>query len=213
MTHEVIAFETDGVDGDERLIRAYVMDAIERLPAAGVCEEVGFLRYGHDPTIDGGEVRLHVRGDLDAVVDQERDRWGELIVAGLAEGWERLEEDDSDGWGPRGETLSRRLTYLSSRMSREVLVEFDPGELPAPVDTYPEEGPLPIGWWTLLHFLADQRALSAEGEIDASMECVRNRLWALAAREGEAAANERIDDLVDDLESVREEAARIADGD
>jgi putative aminopeptidase FrvX len=45
----VISFETDGPRADEHLIREYVLSAMERLPAAANCDNVGFLRYGHDP--------------------------------------------------------------------------------------------------------------------------------------------------------------------
>lgn len=146
---------------------------------------------------------MHVRGDFDAAV--EREPWAALVEDGLADGWERREEADSERWGPQGVALSRRLTSLSSRMARKVFEQFDPGERRAPVDTYSDEGPLPVGWWTLWHFLANQQALSADGEIDACMECVRNRPWTLAARDG----RRRTDERIDDLEAVREEAARI----
>lgn len=206
-----VAFETAGAAGDERFVREYVLPAMERLPEREWCRDVGFLRYGHAPHRDGGEVRVHLRGDVQTIVDRESDRWEAAVADGLARDWEVVgPEDDSDKFGPKGEELTARLQFLASRMSKHVFEELGDEAL-APVDTYPDEGPVPVGWWSLLHFLADQRALSPDEEIDAYVEGVRNRLWALGQWHGADRADERIDDLHDALEDVREKVHAMAD--
>lgn len=206
MERTTVVFETDGVAGDERLIREYVLPAMERLPEHESCQDVGFLRYGHAPETDHGEVRLHLSGDVEAIIERESDRWDDVVEDGLAREWEVVgPEDDSDKFGPKGEELTARLQFLASHMSKHVFEEFGPDEALAPVDTYPDEGPLPVGWWSLLHFLADQQALAPDEEIDAYAEGIRNRLWTLGLTHGFDRADERIDDLVETLEGVREE--------
>lgn len=205
-----IVFETADEDADERLIREYVLPAMEHLPESDVCEAVGFLRYGHAPASDGGEVRLYLRGDADAVVANESPRWDALVEDGFARSWvDDGPEDDRETFGERGGEAVADLQFVASRMSK-VAFEADVTDDLAPVDSFPGEGPVPVGWWTLLHFLADQRALSADEEMDAYLEGIRNRLWTVGMADGEARANERIDDLVAELEGVREEVAAMA---
>jgi len=211
VTETTVTFGTDGVDGDERLIRAYVLPAMERLPEREDCTDVGFLRYGHAPESAGGEVRLHLAGDVDALIEAESGRWDELVTEGLATDWEVTPEDDSETFGPTGAETVAELQFLSSRMSKHVFEEFDEGERLAPVDEHPDEGPVPAGWWTLLHFLADQQTYTAAEEIDAYTEGIRNRLWRIGSVEGADAANARIDDLQDKLEEVREEVDRMTE--
>jgi len=165
----------DGIAADERLIREYVLPAMERLPEREGCTDVGFLRYGHAPETERGEVRLHLAGDVDALVDTESDRWDELVAEGLATDWEVTPEDDSETFGPTGAETVAELQFLSSRMAKQVFEAFDEGERLAPVDEHPGEGPVPAGWWTLLHFLADQQAYSADEEIDAYTEGIRRK--------------------------------------
>lgn len=201
-----VVFETDGVEADERFVREYVLPAMDRLPERDWCRDVGFLRYGHAPREDGGEVRVHLSGDVERIVESESGRWETLVEKGRIRDWEVVgPEDDSDKFGPNGEEMVARLQFLSSRMSKHVFEEFDPDEDLAPVDTYPEEGPVPVGWWSLLHFLADQQALSPDEEIDAYVEGIRNRLWTLGLAYDYDRADERIDDLVETLEEIREE--------
>lgn len=206
-----VVFETDGADADERLVREYVLSAMDRLPESDTCEDVGFLRYGHAPDSEGGEVRLYLQGEPEAIVENESPRWDALVEEGLAREWvDDGPEDDTATFGERGGETVAALQFLASRMSK-VALESDVVDDLAPVDTYPGEGPVPVGWWTLLHFLADQRALSADEEIDAYVEGIRNRLWSIGLVEGEGRANERIDDLVAELEAVRDEVAAMTD--
>lgn len=201
----IVSFKTADAEADEQFIRSYVLPAMDRLPGLDCCENVGFLRYGHDPQTDHGEVRLHLAGDADAVIAHEQDRWDELAADGLARSWDFVEEDDEETFGPTGAELSDTLTFLSSSMSKTAFETFDSGEFPAPVDTYPGEGPIPIGWYVLLHFLADQQAQSADEEIDAYVAGIRNRLFALGEFYSYQRASDCIDDLIQTLEDTREQ--------
>ena len=103
-----------------------------------------------------------------------------------------------------------RFIHLASRMSAHVYEEFE--DSPAPVDSFPDEDAgLPVGWWSLLHFLADQQAYSADDEIDAYAEGVRNRLFALVKYHDFERASDRIADLVADLEETREQCEAFAE--
>lgn len=84
---ERVSFVTDGHEADERLIREYVLPAMDRLADHDGCTGVRFARFGMDPRYDRSEVRLGIYGDHEAVVAAERDRWDELVAAGLAESW------------------------------------------------------------------------------------------------------------------------------
>lgn len=206
-----IVFETADEAADERLVREYVLPAMDHLPESDGCEEVGFLRYGHAPASDGGEVRLYLRGDVDAVVANESPRWDALVEDGLARSWvDDGPEDDRDTFGEQGGEAVADLQFVASRMSK-VAFEADVTADLAPVDSFPDEGPVPVGWWTLLHFLADQRALSADEEIGAYTEGIRNRLWAIGLSAGAEASNEKIDELVAELEDVRDEVAAMTE--
>lgn len=90
-------------------------------------------------------------------------------------------------------------------MSKLVFEEFNHGEFPVPVDIYPDEGPLPVGWYILLHFLTDQQAQSADEEIDTYTEGIQNRLLAIREAYSYERVSDSIDDLIKILEDTREQ--------
>lgn len=199
----VIEFDTTGAAADERLVREYVLAARDRLLSTDACENCGFLRYGHDPSRPGGQVRLHLRGEVELLVAAERDRWDELVEDGPARSWQEVgPDDDTETFGPRGDALVDDLQFLATAMARPLYDEYDDLTELAPVDSYPDDGPVPAGWWTLLHFLSNHRALTAREEIDASFEAVRNRLLSLGARDP-TQAERTIEQLQDDLDELR----------
>jgi len=201
----VVEFDTAGAAADERLVREYLLDARDRLLATDACERCGFLRYGHDPSRPGGQVRLHLRGETELLVAAERDRWDELVEDGLARSWAVAgPDDDTETFGPRGDALVEELQFLATAMARQLYDEYDKLTALAPVDSYPEDGPVPAGWWTLLHFLSNHRALSASEEIDVSLQMMRNRLLSLGARDP-TQADRKLEQLQDDLDELRAE--------
>ena len=201
----VVEFDTAGAAADERLVREYILPARDRLLSTDACERCGFLRYGHDPGRPGGQVRLHLRGEVDLLVAAERDRWDELVEEGLAHSWQEVgPDDDTETFGARGDALVDDLQFLATAMARPLYEEYDDPTDLAPVDTYPDDGPVPAGWWTLLHFLSNHRALTAREEVDASFEAMRNRLLSLGARDP-TQAERKIESLHDDLDDLRAE--------
>lgn len=86
-----VVFETSGVEGDEQFIREYVLPAMERLRERDWYQDVGYLRYGRGPHNDHGEVRVHLRGDVETIIEHESDRWETLIEDDLAHDWEWLD--------------------------------------------------------------------------------------------------------------------------
>lgn len=210
----LVHFTTTGPAADERLVREYVLEAVERLPERPDCDGVGFVPAGQKP-MDGGLVLLQLVGDVDAVVERERDRWDALVDEGLAEDWSLGAADGAPAshWGESGAELRTRLEVLAARMSRLVYEEFD--EAPDAVDAHPaeadaREAPTGTGWWTLLHLLTLQRGYSYEREIDAYAEGIRDALHKVVQYEGYEPAGEKIDDVVDSLERVREEVEEAA---
>lgn len=209
----VVVFETDSVEAEESVLREYVLPAMERLEDAEDCELAFFNRYGHDPSVDGGEVDFYVFGDPEAIRNRERDRWDELVEDGPAEEWWTDDAPvDSESFDPE-KRLQIRLRATASRMAAEFFAEFE-DDRPDALDTFDAEGEFGVGATTLLHHLLNQLGYQAEAgeeEIDLCFENVRNRLYALAASTSveratskcEALAGE-LDELPDDLAEFRE---------
>ena len=205
----LVQFKTAGPAADERLVREYILEAVDRLPKQPDCEGVGFVPAGQKPGVDG-LVLLHVVGDADAVVRRERDRWNALLEDGLVEDWttEEAEEAMITEWGENGTALRTRLDVLAARMSVLVYDEFD--EPPDPVDAYPAEAddrasPTGVGWWTLLHLLTLQRGYDYASEVDAYTEGITDGLVHVAQYEGSDIAREKLDEVVALLEDARED--------
>ncbi|MFP8958727.1 hypothetical protein ACLI4Y_18640 [Natrialbaceae archaeon A-CW3] len=205
MNYELVEFQTEDATDEERFIREYVIDAIERLPENHFCESMGFIRLSTNPHADSGAVHLSFVGDLDAIIDHEREIWANYVEQGVILEWKPSDHPwNQIDAGEQTMELSWRLTVLASRMSAEVFDEFE--TQPAAVDEYPEEEkPSPSGWWTLLHILTNHQGYTPEEEIAASIENVRNHLHYMAERDDPAEAEEKIDGLIDTLEGIRED--------
>lgn len=214
----VVVFETEDVEAEARLVREYVVPAFRRLGDRADVRWLSFNRYGHDPSVDGGEVLFVVYGDAEAVAAAERDGWDDVVDAGLAEDWwiddteVRLSELDEE------ERLHQRIRATASRMAIEFFEEFE-----APPDAIDEfsvadESAVPdaraVGWWLGLHYLVNQlgyQANDGEEEVDLFFRLVKNRLLALAVAPGHGpeAAEAKMDELLDELESFRPELHRF----
>lgn len=214
----VAVFATADVAAEERLVREYVVPAFRRLSDRSDVHSVSFNRYGHDPSVDGGEVLFVVDGDADAVVASERDRWDALVADGPAEDWwvddtavPLVERDDH-------ERLHQRIRATASRMAVVCFEEFD--DLPDAIDAFDtdHDSVVPdaraVGWWLGLHYLVNQlgyQANDGEEEIDLFFPLVKNRLLALAVAPGHGpeAAEAKMDELRDELESFCPELHRF----
>lgn len=203
-----VEFETTGAAADRRLVREYVLDAVARLPDTAACDRVGYAPQGQVPS-DGGAVLLFLEGDIDAVVERERDRWDALVDAGLALDWAVIDGTDRfvDIFGERGGELYLRLHHAASRMSAVVFEEFDAP--PAAVDAHPDEdGSVETGWWSLLHQLTVHQGYALEDELAAYERCLEHTLDNIAEHESPERAVARIDEIVAALEDRRAATAK-----
>lgn len=200
---KVVIFETSDVEAEEELIREYVVPAFRRLEDREEVRWLTFARYGHDPSVEGGEVTFYVYGDPETVAGDERDRWDELVADGFAEEWwtddTEVRIDDLD----EAERLHTRLWATSSRMAVEFFEEFD--EVPDAVAEVERDEGFGVGWRVGLHHLINGLGYQegdGEEEIDLLFELVRSRLFALSTALDPDWSVEKIDELVERLESL-----------
>lgn len=207
----VIIFETNSVEAEERVLREYVLPAMERLEDDETCEFVFFNRYGHDPSVDGGEVDFYVFGDPEAIRDSERDHWDELVEDGSAEEWWTDDRAvDSNSFSPE-KRLQIRLRATASRMAAEFFEEFE-DERPDALNSFDTEGEFGVGATTLLHHLLNQLGYQAddgEEEIDLCFENVRNRLYALATSTSVERATSKCEALTGELDGLPDDLAEF----
>lgn len=212
---KAVIFETTDVDAEEHLIREYVVPAFRRLEDRDDVKWLTFNRYGHDPSVTGGEVTFYMFGDVETITAEERERWDALVETGVADEWWT---DDTeiyiDEYDER-EHLRYRMRAAASRMTVEFYDEFD--ELPDAIDEFDGESRRKVGWWNGLHHIINQLGYQAgdgEEEINLLFELLRSRLYRLAVapgvgpEEAEAKANElsaELDSLPSDLYQFREE--------
>ncbi|WP_435347843.1 hypothetical protein [Haloarchaeobius sp. HRN-SO-5] len=213
--HARIEFSLPSRDTEERFVREYAVDTVERLHDDPACEKFVYIRAGEADQFDGGGIVVDIHGDAETVVDGERERWDALVEDGLVTDWEHadvaLVERLTDYYGADGAELAEHLRYVATRMSTAAVEELD-GQV-APEDAYPDEGEGPVGWWNVLHILSNQQGYTGEEELDSVMRIVENGLVNYAAAHGEAAANEKVDELIADLEATREELSAYVDYD
>ncbi|WP_135825814.1 hypothetical protein [Halorussus ruber] len=200
---KVVIFETSGVDAEEELIREYVVPAFRRLEDSDDVKWLTFARYGHDPSVEDGEVTFYIYGDPEAVAEDERDRWDELVADGFAEEWwtddTEVRIDDLD----ESKRLHVRLWATASRMAVAFFEEFD--EVPDAVAEVERDGEFGVGWRVGLHHLINDLSYQegdGEEEIDLLFELVRSRLFALSTALDPDWSVEKADELVERLESL-----------
>lgn len=208
----VVIFETRDVHAEERLIREYIVPAFRRLEEREEIRWLMFNRYGADPSVDGGEVAFYLFGDVEVVAAEERERWDDLVADGVSDEWWVDNTDVRIADFDERELLHHRIRAVASRMSVEVFEEFD--DLPAAIDEFSGDEPFGAGWWMGLHYHINQlgyQANDGEQEIDLVFEDLRNRLFALSVGVGVSRADAKIDELLDELESLRPDVRHYRD--
>lgn len=191
------------------MVHEYVLDAIDRLPETDACTGLSFAFDDHPETGESSVVALVLEGDAADIVENERDRWDSLAERGLIETWERAAVFDRDELGEETSEayleLAATISQLSARMSQVAYETLDTRL--DPVDAVPEAGDdePPIGWWSLLHHLTNQQNYSPEEELRAYEYGIEHALRNIAEREGAETAEERLDGLLETLDSKRDE--------
>lgn len=210
----VVIFETADVAAEERLIREYVVPAYRRLEDRSEVQWLTFNRYGHDPSVTGGEVTFYVFGDVETIIAAERERWDALVDDGFADEWwmddTEIYIDELD----ERERLRYRMRAVASRTAVEFYEEFD--ELPDSIDEFGGESRRRVGWWNGLHHIINQLGYQAgdgEEEIDLLFELLRSRLHRLSVAPGVGPeeAEAKADQLRADLESLPPELYQFRD--
>lgn len=207
-TRTRVRIETEDNDAVETLLREYAADAVHRLDDDPACERFSFVVMGHpEKPLDRRYVGLLFEGDVESVVDQERERWAALAENdGPVVDWERVETIEDEGeespLEDREVALAARLNDVETRISAMLLEEFE--ELPAPVDTYPEASPYPVGFWGVPHTVMHQVNYDLEDELEVYLYGIEHTLRNFAEHDSPERADDVLDDLIQRLEAKRE---------
>ncbi|RDI70100.1 hypothetical protein [Halopelagius longus] len=196
---ERISFVTTGDDADERLIREYVVPAVDRLEAIDDCTGVRFSRFGMDPRYDRSEVMLGIYGDFETVIRSERDRWDALVEDGYAESWSREGPPFADKSEPVQRFLGRAYV-LGSGMACEYFDRFE--DRPELVEEVADDDGRRYGLWCAFHVLANNMGYRAEEEVDAYERLLRDRLVSLTELRDYDFVRDRIEDVRTELDEL-----------
>lgn len=204
--HARIHFETDDAEAEARFLRAYVLEAVDRLPDTGICDRFVFVRAGHSPEIAGGAVVVDIFGDPEAVIERERGTWDRLVEDGPLAGWERSEvdllEELAEHFGAEAVDRHEQLRFVAGAMSRPAFEHLE--ERPAPVEDVPGSDGAPVGWHRVLHILSNHWGYDIDEELDAHVENVATCLEIIGKTEGPEATRERAAEIRERLSAVVE---------
>lgn len=202
MSGIVVLFETETVGGEEAVLREYLLSALDRIDTHPACEYTFFGRYGHDPSVDGGEIALWIYGDPDRVGSTEYETWEELRERGVIDRWW---VDDVAPPATESDRLQHRLWAVASRMSVVFFNEFDES-LPGAIRTGDTDRD--VGVAAMVHFLLDDlgyQANDGEEEIDIYRRLLEDRLCKLGRSTELDRAHGKLDEVTRTLESLRSE--------
>lgn len=199
-----IRFRTGGRAANRRLVEAYVLDAVDRLPDRDFCEYVAFVPMTHD-AVGGGNLWLTVAGDADALVAHESGRWDELVEEGLASGWDVTEVTEQwyDNAGRRGGEVLFRLHRVANRATKTAVEEFE--ERPAPLDTYEEASNHPVGWWMVPQIVTAHQGYTLEETVDVLLRGIQHTYEDIDEFDSSDAAVSHLDDCIRSLEALRDD--------
>jgi len=195
---------------------------VGRLPETDVCEEFVFVQADGGPDADGGQIVVDAYGDVDAILDSERETWDELVADGPLTDWSRpgyeVVPKLAEAFGEEGWWRGERLRSLASRMTAATWDEFD--DRPVPVDAYPDEDGEPVGWHRTLHLLSNQWGYEIDEEMDAYVQNLRMGAKIVGKTEGMDAAEAfvadakaELEDALDELEASDEAGEGVPDMD
>ncbi|WP_224449627.1 hypothetical protein [Haloprofundus salilacus] len=203
----MVVFSLPTADDEVRLLREYVFPAMDCLDDLDADHRIRAFRYGADPELPGGEVRMAVEGEYEAVVARERDRWDDLRDSPLVDSW-CVEAQQSDAESIASERFAGDRTdvaahapFLATSAAKEWYETFD-GPVPAVVD---DEAAVSAGWWMFVHLFANLQGADWDDEIDTLLVGIENRLRSLELYHGSDTARERLREIqtrIDEFETV-----------
>lgn len=126
-----VVFSTDTLAGEERFVRDHLVPALADLDEGEAGVRTRFFRYGLDPTLPGGEVRLTVEGEYESFVDRERPRWNRWRAEGAIATWtvEATEVDLADSasahLGTAHGDVANELQFLAAEAGARLVERFD----------------------------------------------------------------------------------------
>lgn len=219
-----VIFELPDTDSEGEFLREYMVPAWDRLQASDAFESGWFWRAGnfphndlaelnredHDLTrLEPGTIYFTINGDPSTVIENETPRWQEFADDGLLDGWEtethpeydNVREKMHDKYGTMGGDRVYTLRQIAADTAISVLDAFDRPLSIRGEET--EDNPVPVGYWTMCHFLMKPHGYDWDEEIDAYTKSIENRLASLAVFSSEQTARQRLDDVIEDLQALR----------
>lgn len=217
MDTTTVIFELPDTDSEGAFLREYMVPAWDRLADNDDFESGWFWRAGNFPHNDlvelsrdehdlnrsnPGSVYFTINGDSGAVVESEQPHWQEFVDDGLLDGWETeshpeydsVREKMHDKYGTAGGERVYALRQIAADTTVSVLEEFG---RPLPmIGEQTADNPVPVGYWTMCHFLMKPHGYDWEEELDAYAKSIQNRLASLATFTSEQTARRRLDDVI-----------------
>lgn len=219
-----ITFLLPDSEAEQTFLREYMVPAWDRFEESEAFESGWFWPAGdfaahgtpelsrerHDlERLEEGQIVFVINGDPEQIIDRERDHWEAYREDGLLTEWEcrsfepeyrNVRAKQHEKYGEEGGDRAYLLRSIVADASVDVLAATD-SRLPA-VGEPTEHNPVPVGFWTVIHYLMKQQGYDWYAEIDACTQSIENRLRSLATFHGEAAAREELESVIERLESV-----------
>lgn len=227
MSTTQVTFDLPDTRREVEFLQEYMIPAWERFHASDAFESGYFWRAGNFPhndlvdverekheleRLEPGMIIFLINGSPDEIVETEREYWEEFEAAGLLDGWEthsfepRVENALAkmrDKYGEEGGDIAYRLRGIAADTTVDLLSEFEQ-PLPA-VGESTEENPVPIGFWTIIHFLMKHQGYDWYQEIDACKTAIKGRVMSLSTFTSDEEARAKLDAVIEELETFRSE--------
>lgn len=217
-----VTFDLADLEAERTFLQTYMVSAWDRFQAHESFDRGWFWRFGNTSdhgsveleggtTLEGGGVILVLNGDPtpEPLLAEEQSHWNDLESRDVLADWdfqwfdpqyENAREKSIQNFGEVGGDRAYRLRPLASRLTLDVLSEFDE-RLPAVGSESPDE-PVPVGYWAVIHYLMKQQGYDWYDEIDACVKAIENRLRSLAQFHGEDVAQQELVTVLNELNGV-----------
>lgn len=215
-----IAFEIPSAEREAEFVHEYLVPTWPELRASDAFDagwfwwHGPFVREGADG-LAGKEIVFVLDGDIDAIVERERDEWERLVADGIIDSWrvrrydeegfESLLDQQRDSYGPVG---GERMYHLKTAMASFAVETWERfgDDLPL-LGERSDENPRTIGLWAAVHSLMTQTGHTWSEEVEMCTRLVESRARSLEMYEDEEAGLELLDDAIAELSAYRDEFA------